>query len=401
MIADSDGKNERKLLSKARPIRIGDNQFSPDGTRIAFAFGQSANGGSDFRLAQFDLENGRETVLSTKAFFDIKSLKWLPGGNELLLAAPENIAEKLKIWQVSAATGEAEPLTKDAANYKRISLNSDASRMVALQVADNFRLYLAAGGETKDLTAAQEATFSPTGKIVYVNDGDIWTINRDGSEQRQLTNSVFVDFSPRVAPDGCCIYFASSRSGANQVWRMNVDGSDQTQLTKNEGGYPRFVSPDGQWIYYESGLHQTLWKIATEGGAEIRVSEQKLYAPAFSTDGNFVAYFFFEREKDSRTKIALMSAANQKILKIFTLADPKLSPVKIAWSNDNKTINYVTRDGSKNSLWQQSLDEEQPRFAADLGDKQVEEFALAPDGNAFTFVRGEWLYNAVLIDGLK
>ena len=146
-------------------------------------------------------------------------------------------------------------------------------------------------------------------------------------------------------------------------------------------------------------MHQTLWEIATEGGEEIPVSAQKLYAPAFSTDGSFVAYFFSEREKDCRTKIGVMDVENQKILKVFTLAEPKLSPVKIAWSNDNKTFNYVAGDGSKNSLWQQSLDEEQPRFAADLGEKQVEEFA--PDGNAFTFVGDERLYDAVLIDGLK
>jgi Tol biopolymer transport system component len=42
-IADSsDGQNERKLLSRPRPFRIGENRISPDGKRIAFAVGQSA-----------------------------------------------------------------------------------------------------------------------------------------------------------------------------------------------------------------------------------------------------------------------------------------------------------------------------------------------------------------------
>ncbi len=49
----------------------------------------------------------------------------------------------------------------------------------------------------------------------------------------------------------------------------------------------------------------------------------------------------------------------------------------------------------------QSLDEDKPRFIADLGDKEISDFALAPDGKAFAFTRGEWLHDAVLIDGLK
>lgn len=399
LIADADGRNERKLLTRPRPIRITDNQFSPDGKRIAFAFGQSFNGGSDFHLAQVELENDAESEISPKTFFEISNLKWLPGGSELFLAAKENLDGKSKIWQVSMATGEAQPLTKDAASYLQISLNNDASRMITTQLGNDFHLYVAGGGDTKVLTAAREATFTPTGKIVYATDeGDIWTINRDGGEQRQLTNSDLKDFSPRVAPDGCCVYFASNRSGTNQVWRMNIDGGNQTQLTKKEGGYPRFVSPDGRWVYYESGLHETLWKLAVDSGEEIQVAERKVYAAAFSPDGNFAAYFV--RGKDSRINIAVMNVENQKILKTFALADKKSLPDKIAWSNDNKTINYVTGGDSKNSLWQQSLDTDQPRFIADLGDKEIEDFALAPDGS-FAFIRGERLHDAVLIDGLK
>ena len=44
---------------------------------------------------------------------------------------------------------------------------------------------------------------APDGKIVYAaDDGDIWTINREGGEQRQPTNNPFKDFSHCVSPDG-------------------------------------------------------------------------------------------------------------------------------------------------------------------------------------------------------
>ncbi|HVG37684.1 MAG TPA: winged helix-turn-helix domain-containing protein [Pyrinomonadaceae bacterium] len=403
LTADVDGKNERKVLTRPEPIRIGDNQFSPDGKSIAFADGQSWNAGSDFQLRRVDLASGAESQISPKTFFDIKKLRWLPGGGDLLLTAKENRPPGVfKIWRVSAATGEAEPLTKDAANYSAISLDKRASKIIATQFGNDFQVYFSANAGPRILVpagefAAYEITFAPDGKIVYsAPDGDLWTINRGGGEQRQLTNNAFQDFAPRVSPDGRFIFFTSNRSGTDQIWRTNADGSNQAQLTNREGGYPRFVTPDGKWVYYESGLRQTLWKVASDGGEEIQVSEEKMYSPAFTPDGHAVAYLF----RDGGIKIGVMSLADGKLLKVYTPAEGKSWPV-LAWSSDNRTLHYITRSDTKNSLWQQSLDEDRPRFVADLGDKEVQDFAIAPDGDGFAYVRGEWLHNAVLISGFK
>ena len=89
MLIDTNGKNERKLLTRQRPIRLSGTQFSPDGKSIAFASGESWNGGSNFRLMQLDLASGAESQISRKTFFNINNLKWLPDGDGLLLAASE------------------------------------------------------------------------------------------------------------------------------------------------------------------------------------------------------------------------------------------------------------------------------------------------------------------------
>ena len=231
MIIDADGKNERKLLTRQRPIRLSSNQFSPNGKSIAFASGESWNGGSDFRLMRLDLASGAENQISPKTFFDITDLKWLPDGDGLLLAAKENHDGRLRIWHVSTATGEARALTKDATDYISLSLDKAADKMIATQVSNTFHLYLARMDDVsnpKSLAVARTGVaFAPDGKIVYEgNDGDIWTINRDGGEQRQLTNNSLSDVYPRVSPDGHYIFFTSNRSGSTQVWRMNVDGSN-------------------------------------------------------------------------------------------------------------------------------------------------------------------------------
>ena len=402
MTIDADGRNERQLLVRQRPIRITGNQFSPDGQSIAFAAGQSSNGAKDFRLRRLDLATGAESEITQMAFFEIRDLKWLPDGAGLLLTGKEMLDGKLRIWQVSAATGEVNALTKDAFNYIGISLDKGADKMIATHVSDTFHLYLSTAGDLNSprvLTAARSFTFTPDGRIVYSgDDGDIWSINRDGGEQRQLTNSPFADFSPRVSTEGRYIFFASNRSGSNQVWRMNADGSNQVQLTKTEGGYPRFATPDGQWLYFESGLHQTLWRVSTRGGDEIPIAVGRVYSLAFSADGKLAAYFS-RAESDNHVRIGVLSVADRKVVTTFDLGDE--IPIKIAWGTDNQTLQYITTNGSRSFLWRRSLDNEKPHLIADLGDDVIGDFALSPDGSSVALIRGKWLHDAVLIEGLQ
>jgi Tol biopolymer transport system component len=356
-------------------------------------------------LTLLDLASGVESQVSRKTFFNISNLKWLPDGGGLLLAAKESRDGRLRIWHVSAATGEVQPLTNDATDYISLSLDKRGDKMVATHTSNNFHLYLAKMDDVsnpKSLTAASVGVaFAPDGRIVYEgNDGDIWTINRDGGEQRQLTNNSFSDFCPRVSPDGRYIFFTSTRSGSSQVWRMNVDGTNQVQLTKREGGYPAFVAPDGKWVYFESGLHQTLWRVSTEGGDETEVSKATIGNPAFSPDGTLVAYFFRD-ESDNRLKIGVRLVENQTVSRIFALPDNTYYRGRIAWINDNKSFYYVTINGSQNSLWLQSLDNDTPQLVGNLGSDEIPYFAVSSDKNTFAFIRGKYLHDAVLIEGLK
>src|SRR5262249_55453114 len=130
-VIGADGKNERKLLTRQRPIRVSGAQFSPGGKSIAYSSGESWNGGSNFRLMRLDLASGAESEISSRTFFDIKSLKWLPDGNGLLFTANESLDGRIRIWQVSTETGEPRALTSDATDYIALSLDNVADKMIA------------------------------------------------------------------------------------------------------------------------------------------------------------------------------------------------------------------------------------------------------------------------------
>ena len=88
--------------------------------------------------------------------------------------------------------------------------------------------------------AATDASFSPDGsEILFAanHDGDleIFVVNADGSDQRQLTDNGGQDFFPSWSPDGQTIVFSSDRSGAVELFLMDTDGGNQRPLIEPEG----------------------------------------------------------------------------------------------------------------------------------------------------------------------
>lgn len=75
---------------------------------------------------------------------------------------------------------------------------------------------------------------------------NLWLVNIDGSNLRQLTTHPAGDFSPAWAPDGKTIYFLSTRDGSSQIWRIAADGGEAEQVTFLPLDVGNFIlSPDG------------------------------------------------------------------------------------------------------------------------------------------------------------
>ena len=81
-----------------------------------------------------------------------------------------------------------------------------------------------------------QAAWSPDGgRIAFAKDGDIFTVNPDGSNLQNLTNSPdSSEASPTWSPDGSQIAFASNRDGNWEIYVMASDGSgDPVNLTNS------------------------------------------------------------------------------------------------------------------------------------------------------------------------
>lgn len=410
-IADApDGKNERKLAARPRPLRIGDHAFSPDGRTVAFAAGQSRNGANDFGLVEIDVATGAERELTGQKFFDIKSLAWLPSQSGLLVTAARIPDKTFRVWQVSAATGDASPLTKDSENYADLSLNRDANLLISTEFKEEFHLRLlnAEGAAPRVSAKASTVAFAPNGKIIFssamTGNNEIWSVNADGSEQRQLTSDAAEDSAAAISPDNNSIFFSSNRAGERHVWQMNADGSNQKQLTRGEGGFPIFVSPDGRWVYYKSALRKTLRRVSIESGEEQTILDKTNRDYAVSPDGLSAAY---AEKRAAETILTIVSLADGQPIKFFKAAAGKNHLYQLVWSPDGKSLAYITADADfkNNRLWRQPLGgESAPQPIAELGDEEIHEqsgFAVSPDGKNYAVAQGGWKHDAVLLKGLK
>lgn len=410
-VADSaDGGNERKILSRPHPFRIGANRFAPDGKSIAFASGTSVGSSNEFELWEVELDGGGERKLINEKLHDIKNLAWLPDKSGLLITASRFPNKNFRIWQVSAGSGEASPLTKDSESYAVLNMNKDASAIVSTRFKEDFRIKLIPlenPSLTTTLTNASAASFAPDGRIYFSSiisgNDEIWSINADGSGQRQLTNNAADEFAPFISPDNKTVFFVSNKSGSAQLWRMNTDGSNQTQITETDGGAPVFVSPDGEWVYYRHILTSLLWRISMKSGERQLVLNKEKPRFAFSPDGSQVA--FSEKQGDERI-LTVVSLPDGQTVKTFRLADRKLILMHIVWMPDGKNLAYITANpGFVNKvLWLHPLDKETPRQIRVLGDEEITEgygLAVSPDGKSFALVQGGWRHDAVLLKGLR
>ena len=82
---------------------------------------------------------------------------------------------------------------------------------------------------------------------------DIFTVNRDGTDMRRLTNYDVYTAEGVLSPDGKRIVFTSLKGGDLDIYTMNIDGTDVKQLT-DAPGYDggAWWSPDGTKIVYRA-----------------------------------------------------------------------------------------------------------------------------------------------------
>lgn len=414
LIADTDGRNERRLVTSEYPNLLGLPVWSPKGDVIAYGHAdgtQVESGNQHIGVKTVNIADGATSSLTGHIWVGVQQLAWLPDGDGLVVNATERELSPAQLWQLSYPSGELRRVTNDLNSYAGASVTADASAMVTVQTDRIPNVWVAPDGDAaraRQITSGAGkfdgyygVSWTPDGRIVYASiasgSWDIWVMNADGTEQKQLTSEARSNYGPSVSPDGRHIVFVSNRAGTFNVWRMNTDGSNPVRLTSGAGENFPHVTPDGRWVVYSTyGLSQRhiIWKVPIDGGEPVRLTDRESSWPFVSPDGDaFVC--IYDYEPNAQPKLAVIPIEGGAPRKLF---DTEASfRANVVWMPDGRGIAYLDARTGTNNVWMQPLSGGPPVQLTDFKGDGVIAFDWSRDGEQLVATRSVDTTGVVLI----
>lgn len=404
-------QNETVVASRREPDYLSMFWFapvwSPDGRSIAFPVNQSDENGRYETVMAVDLETRGERRLTQERWQQVGQIRWLTDG--LIVTASESSTGPLQLWHVSLANGMSARITRDLNSYRYPSLAADGTKLAVIQNHSVSNIWTAGesiAGAKQIISEAgrfNEIIWMPDGRIAYTSNAggtsDIWTMNADGSDVRQLTMGANARLGLAVTVDEKHFVFAAERDGKYNLWRVGIDGSNLTRITDGQGEYYPQCTPDGRWIIYQSGgNYPTLRKMPVGGGASEAITTTTASRPTVSPDGKFVAYHYLDSSfEKSRWGIGVIRLEDGERIKRFDFP-PTVVERLVKWTRDGTAIAFLNSPGSIPNIWLQPIDGSAPKPLTDFPSDNIIAFNWTADGSQLAVIRGVETSDVLLID---
>ncbi len=296
---------------------------------------------------------------------------------------------------------------------------SDANaRLIAHRFADEiiFRL----GGGMQGIAET---------KLYYVSNRsgskEIWQMDYDGANQKQLTHTGSIALSPHVSPDnsrvafsgvtkdgwqiqmysldlnrlvsfprfggdnyspawsgdGQNIAFSSSRTGNTEIYSVNASGSNSKRLTESKAPdvsptWNPKTSAQIAWVNGRTGLPQ-IYTMASDGTNVVRMTDQGYaVSPSWSPNGQFLAFAWVRHYgpgAPGASDIYVMDIASKQWVQLTHDGGRNDFP---SWSPDGRHIVFQSNRTGKTQVWTMLADGSDPKQLTTQGENSQPDWSL-------------------------
>lgn len=411
-VADSTGRNARRLFVSDPGIHNHYLSWSPDGRFVYFSRGFPPDdmdiwripsiGGSAERITTHNSRVAYPVLLDSRtlvytATADDGTGPWLYV-TDVEERVPHRVTEGVEHYiSISAANGNS-----DGARRLAASVSNPRVRLVSVPITDGIVDERMATSLALPTSRGAAPRFGRDSSLWYLAsrsgaDG-LWKLTGETASELWKASRGAVVGAAAESPDGKRVCFPVRHSGRSTLYCTAADATDARVMAEglDVRGAPSW-SPDGKWIVIaaEQEKGPRLFRIPADGGAAVQLVDSVSFNPVWSPDGKLILYSGMPRARSAPLKA--ISPDGEPI---------PLPPLVVDRVGDSYrflrggTQLVVKQGGFRNQdFWLFDIRTGQRRQLTRLNPgESVKRFDVSPDGKRIVFERVQENSDVVLIE---
>ncbi len=366
--------------------------LSPDSKRLLFTregspwWRKGYHGSQASQVWSYDFTNKSFDQLLNDDRGDLWPL-WKPDGSGLYYVSGRGGA--FDLWEKNFSSKDGKQLTKFSDDDSVVTpcISKDGSTIVFRRLFDLYRLRPSDQSqpqkleifadvdrptdriERRTLSTANGVAFTPDGlEIAIVAGGDLWVMDTELREPKQVTSTPEEERSPVFSPEGDSLLFVSDRDGRCEIYRAKKEYGSKFWWLNDQFKIERLTddreqkshltwSPDGTHVAFVKGRGNLC--VMTPDGKEVKTILKSFQRPEYdwSPDGKWLVYSADDNDFNRDIFVVPIDGARPP----FNVSRHPRNDSNPVWSPDGKAIAFTGQRGEERDIfyvWLRAEDDE-------------------------------------------